>query len=177
MMLPDLLNENLVEGDLPSDRWGAISALLSLIQGQEDFGPDQQAEIMAALRAREQQVSTGVGFGLAIPHAFVRGITSPKVSLGRCRAGIEFDAVDARPVNVVLLLLVPEGDYRQHIATLSSVAKCFADKDIFSRLMEADSAAKILQTIRQRFRTGECCGEPGPEGAGGSCNGGSGGLH
>ena len=162
MMLPDLLNEKLIATDLPADRWGAISALLALLQTEEAFSPDQHAEILADLRAREQQVSTGIGFGLAIPHAFVRGITSPKISMGRCRSGIEFDAVDASPVNVVLLLLAPAGDYQQHIATLSSVAKCFADREVFTRILEAESGAEILQIIRRRFRTGDC----GPEAGG-----------
>ena len=162
-MLPDLLKEKLIATDLPADRWGAISALLALLQAEDAFSPDQHAEILADLRAREQQVSTGIGFGLAIPHAFVRGITSPKISLGRCLGGIEFDAVDARPVNVVLLMLAPHGNYRQHIATLSSVAKCFADREVFTRILEAESAAEILQIIRRRFRTGDCGTESGGE--------------
>ena len=63
MMLPDLLNEKLIATDLPADRWGAISALLALLEAGDAFSPDQNAEIMADLRA-------GLGEGIGGPKPF-----------------------------------------------------------------------------------------------------------
>lgn len=68
-------------------------------------------------------MSTGIGFGIGIPHAstrsYPRGLAA---ALGRSRTGVNFDALDNQPVNLVMLFLVPQGQFQKHLHTLASFA-------------------------------------------------------
>ena len=74
-----------------------------------------------ALRQREDQRSTGIGSGIAIPHAFSPAIDEVKAVFGRSREGIDFCALDSAPVHYVVLFLVPEEKYTLHIVKICKV--------------------------------------------------------
>lgn len=76
-----------------------------------------------AVKKRESSMTTGIGFGVAIPHA-VTNLVSEVVGLaGRSRNGINFATLDNKPVRLVLLFLVPQGQFQTHLHTLANIAK------------------------------------------------------
>lgn len=97
------------------------------------------ATIEAALLAREDLGSTGIGGRIAIPHAVIDGIAAPFGVLAVLRKPLAFDAVDAQPVEVVFLLLTPPGNAGDHLKILSSVARRMRDERLLALIRGAAS--------------------------------------
>src|SRR5581483_3314204 len=87
-----------------------------------------QPALLAALQAREQLGSTGLGRGFALPHARVPHLPRVFALLARLARPIDFEAVDDRPVDLVVLLLTPDSAAAQHLATLAALSRPFRDE-------------------------------------------------
>ena len=110
---------------------------------QRAYGVDP-ALILRALWRREEAGSTGLGRGVAIPHARVSGISAPLTMLLRLRAPIAFDAPDGKPVSVALVIIVPaDGATEQHLQLLARFASLCTDRKFRTRLMEAPAAEEV----------------------------------
>lgn len=108
---------------------------------------------MEAIRDREDQTSTGIGSGVAIPHAFVPGLDSVITIFGRSREGIDFEAIDHVPVTLIILFLVPEAHYQQHLETLAEVARMLNNGETRARLTDAANADAIRRVIEEHLDT------------------------
>lgn len=92
--------------------------------------------VVRALLDRERLGSTGVGEGVAIPHAKISGLTSLVACFGRSPRGVTFDAIDNQPVNLIFVLLVPENSAGMHLKALARI----------SRLLKSASFRQLLLT-------------------------------
>lgn len=149
-MLPgDFLSEELVIPELKaSDRWEAIDELLDLLVAQGRIDEENRAEIEAVVKKREKSMSTGIGFGIGIPHASTALIENATGAFGRSTAGVNFDALDNQPVKMVMLFLVPQGQFQKHLHTLADIATLFRDKDFRAKIEAAENAGQIYDAIR-----------------------------
>src|SRR5215210_1337260 len=84
-----------------TERWSAIVELVDLLVARGQVKPEDRDTGLAARRAREETMSTGIGFGIAIPHASSDRVQQVVASFGRSSQGIEFDALDNAPVKFV----------------------------------------------------------------------------
>ncbi len=109
-------------------------------------------EISAALKVREQTMSTGIGMGIAIPHASSPRVTSVLAAFGRSKAGIEFGSLDNVPVRFVVLFVVPKDQFQIHLRTLAAIAKFLNDRGVRERLASAESPGEILEIFRSPGR-------------------------
>ena len=151
MKLSELISgEDLVIQELESaDRWGAIDELTDvLVQGGAIREADRKA-ILDEVRKRESSMSTGIGFGIGIPHASTDLIDEAIGSIGRAKQGINFDALDNQPVTLVVLFLVPKGQFQKHLHTLANIAKRLHNPEFRKSLEEAPDAKAMLEVIRQ----------------------------
>ena len=105
--------------------------------------------IAAVVRKRENSMSTGIGFGIGIPHASTELIGEVVAAFGRSRSGIDFDALDDQPVTLVVLFLVPQGQFQPHLRTLADIAKLLHRKEFRQALEEAPDAAAMADVIRK----------------------------
>jgi mannitol/fructose-specific phosphotransferase system IIA component (Ntr-type) len=94
-------------------------------------------------------MSTGIGFGIGIPHASTDLIYEVVGALGRSKAGVNFDALDNQPVKLVMLFLVPQGQFQKHLHTLANIAKFLHKPDFRSALEQAPDADVMLNIIRE----------------------------
>ncbi len=132
-----------------ADRWGAIDELTDiLVQGGAIREADRKA-ILDEVRKRESSMSTGIGFGIGIPHASTDLIDEAIGAIGRSRQGINFDALDNQPVTLVVLFLVPKGQFQKHLHTLANIAKRLHNPEFRKSLEEAPDAKAMLDIIRQ----------------------------
>jgi mannitol/fructose-specific phosphotransferase system IIA component (Ntr-type) len=90
--------------------------------------------IRASLRKREISMSTGIGFGVGLPHASTEHVSELVTAMGRSHKGIEFDALDGRPVNLVMMFLVPQGQFQKHLNTLANLAKLLQNDEFRASL-------------------------------------------
>ena len=149
MELADFLTKEQVVTDLKaSDRWEAIEELIDLLVDSGQIKPDHREAIISIVKKREISMSTGIGFGIGIPHASTDLIDNVTGAFGRSKDGVNFDALDNQPVNLVMLFLVPQGQFQKHLHTLAKIAKMLHKKEFRKSLEDAEDAAEMYQIIR-----------------------------
>ncbi len=149
LKLSQLLDEAAVLLDLDGrDKWQAIEALTDRLVAARCVRAEHRAPVLAAVLAREKSMSTGMENGIAIPHTSVAEVAKPAVALGVSRAGIDFQAIDGRPTHLVILLVNPAQQTKDHIRTLAEIARLLSSAELRSALVRAGDAGEILQTIR-----------------------------
>ncbi len=97
---------------------------------------------------REQIMSTGIGRGLAVPHARLPEIKKSTIVVGRSERGIDFDATDGKPARLIFLLLTPQDDQTSQIEMLRLIAVTFDSAETHQRALEAQSATEFLAALR-----------------------------
>src|SRR3954454_15550261 len=151
MSLASLLNaEQIIPEMTANERWPAIVELVDLLVIQNKIKAEDRDGILASLKQREETMSTGIGFGIAIPHASSDKLNEVIAAFGRSTTGIEFDALDNAPVKFVVLFIVPKNQFQTHLRTLASIAKFLNDRSVRDQLANATSAAEILAIFRAR---------------------------
>ena len=120
------------------DRWQAIDELIDGLVAAGKIAVEDGDAIVHAVRTRERAMSTGIGYGIAIPHASTDLISEVVGVLGRSKVGVQFEALDGKAVHVVLLFLVPAGEFQKHMHTLAHIAKFIHRKDFRDRLRGGD---------------------------------------
>jgi mannitol/fructose-specific phosphotransferase system IIA component (Ntr-type) len=160
MNLASLKPEQIVPELQSTDHLEVISELVGLLfdyleQVQHNPLPEAIKEkTYASLTQREEKISTGIGSGVAIPHAFSEDIEEMAVIFGRSKKGVDFEAVDNNPVYFIVLFLVPQKDYHQHLQTLAAIAKLFTRSDIRKELALAETRDDILAVFKKHAVTG-----------------------
>lgn len=96
---------------------------------------------------REKLGSTGIGEGIAIPHGKITGLDQLILSFGRSAVGIDFDAMDSKPVHLFFLLIAPENSAGQHLKTLAKISKMLKDGVFRTKLMAAKSKDELYKII------------------------------
>ena len=103
--------------------------------------------VLDALRSREMLGSTGVGQGIALPHARIAGLPRFFGLFARLERPINFDSIDERPVDLVFLLLIPEQAGDEHLAALASVSRRLREREVTSGLRAAKTAAELYDIL------------------------------
>jgi len=98
------------------------------------------------LLERERLGSTGIGGGIAIQHGRMSGLTCPHGLFARVAAPVDFDAIDERPVDIVFLLVAPEGAGADHLKALARVARLLRDPEV-ARKLRASNGAEALYAV------------------------------
>lgn len=151
MTLGSLLSEDQIIPEMKaSERWAAIVELIDLLVDKGRVRVTDRESILSALRQREETMSTGIGFGIAIPHASSNCVNEVVAAFGRSTTGIEFDSLDNSLVKFIVLFVVPKDQFQVHLRTLAAIAKFLNDKNVREQLGKADSAAQILGIFDNR---------------------------
>ena len=146
MTLGNLLSADTILPEMQSsERYAAIDELVGLLVAKEKIAAADREIVITALRAREETMSTGIGFGIAIPHASSDRVDKVVAAFGRSSVGIEFEALDNAPVKFVVLFVVPKDQFQTHLRTLAAIAKFLNDRNVRDSLGTAATAADILQ--------------------------------
>ncbi len=133
-----------------AERWGAIVELVDLLVQVGKVKPEDHDTVLSALKQREETMSTGIGFGIAIPHASSDRVGEVVAAFGRSSGGIEFDSLDNAPVRFVVLFVVPRDQFQMHLRTLAAIAKLLNDRTVREALGNAADAKEILAIFKSR---------------------------
>jgi len=149
MDLGDILSREQIIPDLrATNRWEAIDELINNLVTTGKILPEHHDAIAAVVKKRESSMSTGIGFGIGIPHASTDLITEVVGALGRSKKGVAFDALDNQPVSLIILFLVPQGQFQKHLHTLANIAKLLHRADFRQALEQAGDADAMLNVVR-----------------------------
>ncbi len=145
---------DLLEGRsvLPRLKAGSKSELLSLLAGRaaERTGIDPVL-ITQALFERERLGTTGVGGGVAIPHARLTGLDRRYAMFAQLAHPIAFEAIDDHPVDLLFLVLSPEGRDAEHLKTLSRISRLLRDSALCAKLRQAATQDGLHDLLTQRL--------------------------
>jgi len=112
----------------------------------------EKEKIVQALFEREELMSTGVGDGVAIPHAKADGITRIYAALGLAPNEVDFKSLDAKPVRIVFLLIGPPNQPGPHLKALSRISRLLHQADFRNKLMQSASPDEALHTLLDEER-------------------------
>lgn len=104
-------------------------------------------KIFQVLLERERLGSTGLGKGVAIPHARVPGLTHTVAAMLTLESPVDFESADGQPVDIAFGLLVPEDDTDNHLHHLSRLVTLFREADICDKIRSANSAADVFELL------------------------------
>jgi PTS system nitrogen regulatory IIA component len=147
LILTDLLTPDGVRVPLAStDKAGVLRELTQLLASQ--VGADAEA-LLAAVLVRERKLSTGIGHGIAIPHAKSPLLDRLYLVCGSSPAGIDFGSLDGAPVHLLFLLMGPESAAGDHVKALSQIAGVVRRESLRQELIEAPNSDVFRQTLRE----------------------------
>lgn len=151
MTLASLLSEDQIIPEMAAtDRWQAIEEIVDRLVRDKRLDAGHRDEALASLRHREETMSTGIGFGIAIPHASCDAVHEVTACFGRSKAGIDFESLDGKPAHFIVLFLVPKDQFQTHLRTLAAIAKFLNDPAVRSGLAEASDAKSILAVFDRK---------------------------
>jgi len=148
MQIAEILKpERIAIGTGISSKKGVLEELARLIAMDT---PDlTQIEVFDSLCARERLGSTGLGHGVAIPHGRLKGGKHTLGAFIRLNDGIDYDAVDQQPVDLLFALLVPEESTDEHLQILARLAEMFSDTELVRKLRYTSSSDRLYELLRQ----------------------------
>jgi fructose-specific phosphotransferase system IIA component len=151
MDLGDILGKDQILTDLKAaNRWEAIEELIGVLVSTGRIKAEHREAIAAVVKKRETSMSTGIGFGIGIPHASTDLISEVTGAMARSKSGVNFDSLDNQPVHLVMLFLVPQGQFQKHLHTLANIAKLLHKKELRQALDQAPDAEAMLQIIKEQ---------------------------
>ena len=147
MALVDLITTEVVKVPLRSrDKTGVIEELVQVLV---DAGKITDREsVLDAIHKREAMGSTGLEFGIAVPHAKTESVKEITMSIGIAPQGIEFDAIDGKPSTLFFMILAAPDQSGPHIEALAEIAKLSKSKAVLSALIAATSADEVVEIFR-----------------------------
>lgn len=131
----------------PAEKGDTIEYLLDL--ATETGRINDREETLSALIQREQETTTGVGKGIAIPHAQTSAVDQPSVAFCRSSAGLDFESMDEKPAHLIFMILVPEDGDDEHLDILSSLSRSLMHDDVREGLYDAETPAAVQAVIRE----------------------------
>ncbi|OJF90527.1 PTS IIA-like nitrogen regulatory protein PtsN [Pararhizobium antarcticum] len=147
MALAGLLQQNAI---IPAMKANSKKQLLQELASRASKITDlSEREIFDVILQRERLGSTGVGNGIAIPHGKLPTLTSIIGIFARLESPVDFEALDDQPVDLVFLLLAPEGAGADHLKALSRIARVLRDQDMVAKLRGSNSASAIYAFLSE----------------------------
>ncbi|WP_137665732.1 PTS sugar transporter subunit IIA [Enterococcus hulanensis] len=140
----DVLKPAFINFDLQAtDKQAAISELANTFVSEGVV--TNESVYLKAVMKREEESTTGIGFGVAIPHGKSAAVTEPSLAFGRSQTGIQYDSMDGKPVHLMFLIAVPETSNDEHLRILSKLSRKLMHEDVRQKLMTVTNIEEIYQ--------------------------------
>ncbi len=146
MKLSKFCGEELITLDLKSkSKEEAIRELVALA-ARSKLVKDEK-ELLSAVLEREKLVTTGVGYGVAFPHAKTKATRGVVIAFGRSKSGLDFEAMDKKPVNLFFLIAAPEDAIGAHLNVMAQLSFIMKDEKNRRRFMDVKSPGEVLEAL------------------------------
>jgi len=146
MNVYQILDKNSVNHSIQATTKREVMEQIADLMARSGKVPDKDA-LVRALVEREKLCSTGIGEGVAIPHAKCEGMTEMCVALALAKQGVDFDAIDKKPVTVIFGMSGPPDSPEEHIRLLSHIARLARDPEFRKALLTAPTADEVFKTL------------------------------
>jgi PTS system nitrogen regulatory IIA component len=144
-LLSQILSPENVVLDIPvTSKKRALEQMSLLFENHQGL---ERASVFDSLFARERLGSTGLGHGVAVPHGRVKNINTPSAAFARLAQPVAFDSPDGQPVDLILVLIVPEAATQQHLDILAEVAQRLSEPSVLDQLRRESDAMRIYEML------------------------------
>ena len=141
MRITELLTKDTIAMDLSSnDKNGVIDELVNQLNKAGKL--NDVTAFKEAIHNRESQSTTGIGEGIAIPHAKVAAVDTPAIAFGKSKAGVDYQSLDMQPAHLFFMIAAPEGGAQTHLDALAKLSGILMDEDVRKDLLNASSEKK-----------------------------------
>lgn len=147
-MVTDFLSKRAIRIPLQSVTKPAIlNELIDLLCDVYEIA--NKEAILTAILEREELMSTGVGYGIAIPHAKLDSISASKLVGGLVPSGIEYDSVDGQSAKIFFLLVSPRNGSGDHVRILSGLSRILHSKEVREQVLTAKNPEQLIAVLRE----------------------------
>ena len=151
MQIKDVLFEDLMIMDLQAEtKTAAIEEMVNKLY-EEGIIDDAESYEQGIIN-REEQTSTGLGDGIAMPHAKHSSVKQAAVLFAKSEQGVDFEALDGEPVNLFFMIAAPEGENDVHLQVLAGLSRSLVDGDFIQQLKEVQTSTEVLQLFADKER-------------------------
>ena len=148
MKLSKFSEENLIEFDLKAEsKEGVIEELVDLVNASNMVSDRDM--LLKDIRDREELVTTGIGYGVAFPHAKTKSVKGIVIAFARSNQGVDFEAFDHKPVNLFFIIAAPEDAIGAHLNVMSRLSYLMKSEENRQKLMTVTSPGEVLELIDQ----------------------------
>ncbi|MCO7175726.1 fructose-specific PTS transporter subunit EIIC [Sporolactobacillus kofuensis] len=149
MKITDLMIERVMVMDMQATtKEEAIDELIaSLTKNKRINNPKLFKEMILK---REAESSTGIGDGIAMPHAKTKAVNEATVVFGRSKKGVDYHALDGKPSHLFFMIAAPEGAANVHLQTLAALSRMLIDQEFVSRVQQAETSTKVAQLFNEK---------------------------
>ncbi|MES1047276.1 PTS fructose transporter subunit IIA [Heyndrickxia oleronia] len=146
MKIIELLTKDTINLSINStEKMDAIEELVSVLDSANKL--NDRAEFKKAILKREEQSTTGIGEGIAIPHAKTKAVKQAAIAFGRSSNGVDYDSLDGQPSHLFFMIAAPEGANNTHLEALSRLSTILLKQEVRQLLLEANSEDDVLNII------------------------------
>lgn len=146
MRITDLLTFDTMAMDLQATtKGGVIDELVDTLSAAGILS--DKASFKEAIHAREAQSTTGVGEGIAIPHAKNDAVKKPAIAFGKAVDGIDYDSLDGQPARLFFMIAAPAGGAQTHLEALAKLSGILMNEDVRTELLHAKTKEEVIETI------------------------------
>jgi mannitol/fructose-specific phosphotransferase system IIA component (Ntr-type) len=144
MKITDYLNQQQILTDIKStDKHGVLEELSQVLIDQVQVPAERREDVMAGLVEREELTSTGLGYGLALPHIKTDAVTKIQIVFARSVRGIDFASLDGNPTHLFFLVLAPPEMTTEYLKVISIISALMKDADQRQNILRAKSPDEI----------------------------------
>lgn len=145
-MLKDMFSKERVIFELKSkSKEEVINELIQILA--DDGKVNDKAKFKAAVLKREEEFSTGIGMGIAIPHGKSEAVNEASIVFGRSTAGIDYDSMDGEPAHFFFLIAVPVESSDIHLKALSEISRKLMHADVRANLLKAQNYDEFINVF------------------------------
>ncbi len=149
MRFTDYLTPESIIGDVSSStKEDVLREIVSILKDRRVI--EDEEPYLSALLERERLCSTGIGRGVAIPHAKLKNLKRMLLSFVRSRSGVDFDSLDKKPVHFIFVIFTPEDVPEEYLVLLANISRIAKDEEFRRALMEAEGEGDILRLFLKK---------------------------
>lgn len=147
-MLLDLISEDLIVTGLKSkEKEGVIDEMCKLFAKSGIV--EKLDEFIEAIRKREKIESTGIGEGIAIPHARSNSVKGLVMAFGHSEEGVDFEALDGKPVHLIFMIAAPHNVQKEYLQAVAGIARLLRIREFKQRLLESRTKVDVLEVVKE----------------------------
>ncbi len=151
--LKSLLKKNMVIDLKSEEKYAALEELVGVID-KSDVVTDKKVFLREIIK-REKIISTGIGLGIAVPHVKIPSVKDFVIAIGRSKKGIDFNAIDEKPVHIFVMIGASDKQAKEYIKLLAQLVLRLKRKDLREKIMKAEKPEEIINIFLSTIDGGE----------------------